>query len=174
MRTYTQEFTVYTVEELRDKFPDGFAHAHARYIEDAWNIGWAHDTVRHYLDMAEEDESSPLTGRFIEWSTYPGWARYEDGQLSSHEAAGLVDKFPPLDRATVWLEGGTFRADTYRAFDEDAADDALKAANKWLSEFTDRLYAAVLDAERAVESVDEFIGHAEANEYEFHEDGRLA
>ena len=174
MRTYTQEFTVYTIDELREHHPDGFATAHQQYVEMVWHVGIGHETVRYYHDLAEEDEGSPLTGRFIEWSLYPGFANYEDGPLTASETQGLVEKFPALDRATVWLEGGEFHADTYQAFDEDAADEALKEANKWLAEFTERLYTALLDAEQAVESVDEFVGHAEANEYEFHADGSLA
>lgn len=177
----TVEITLYEVDELT---PEAFEKAHRAFVEDLWRDGWGteyvSDSLRWEADRQGPDELAVFAGRFLSWDLYRGWVEYDSGPLNYYEREKLAKVCPSLapyvEDAKLEFYSGRIRQHVDYWY--EIPEDVWPGVEAEINEYLDRLYTAlrkVMDAdERWLESEGYFREHAEANEYLFHGDGRLA
>jgi hypothetical protein len=170
MQTIT--INVYTAEELRDQYPEGYKYAHERFIEMEWDstaTWWITDTV----EMVADEHGSPLAGRDIEWDVYRRYAHYSDGPLTSEEGAKFMGLFPDLYGVSLSLYNGELHGDVEFAPDEEEAKGAVELADKWLRDLHAEMALSMQGAVEGMESEANFIDTCDANGWTFEADGRI-
>jgi hypothetical protein len=168
----TISITVYTIDELREQYPEAYRKAHDRYADDS---PWFIESINDALQMCADEHRSPLAGRFIEWDVYRGYAHYSDGDLTPTERGAMNEMFPGLEGATgLYLSGGTLHGSHYGDdTDEARTVDALEGADEWLRDLHAEFALRMRSEWEYLMSDEHFIESCEANEWTFEADGKM-
>ena len=167
----TISITVYTIDELREQYPEAYRRAHDRYVEDS---PWFIEFINEALSSVEHEEDSPFIGRFIEWDVYRNYANYSEGDLRPEEREAMEVRFPALSGAVMRIdESGRLAAYLGYTEDEEAAEEELPKAEAWLAD----LHGKFADAMRCewdyLMSDEYFIEDCKSNEWTFESDGNM-
>jgi hypothetical protein len=171
MKTVTIE--LYDVEELAERFPDGFSKAHEQFTRDLWDM-WGAESITDVMRMVADDAGCPFTTRFLEWDLYRGQIGYVDGPLSSKEWDALIAWEPGIEASDLSLvvRDGLIQQDMDRYTDEKA-EPLIEAVNERLRDLYGEMMGAGRQEEEYLESVGYFREHCEANDYTFEANGKM-
>ena len=167
----TISITVYTIDELREQYPQAFRRAHDRYVEDSQ---WFIEFINEALSIVEHEEDSPFIGRFIEWDAVQGYANYSEGDLHLEEREAMEERFPALSGAVMRIDRvGRLAAYVGYTEDEEAAEEELAKAEAWLADLHGKLTDAMRGEWDYLMSDEYFIEDCKSNEWTFEDDGRM-